>query len=145
VGQGRAALEDQELAVKTGTSYWEGAVTYEGSAKGAGYLEMGLAALHEAGMENALLENVVFQEVLLLPKQGTRVAQVVLTPEVGGKRTFQVFSDNGKGGWTMHAHGQAGRGEAPAEEPCSLEAIRARCSAVRPLPVSATATDRDLG
>jgi acyl transferase domain-containing protein/acyl-CoA synthetase (AMP-forming)/AMP-acid ligase II/NAD(P)-dependent dehydrogenase (short-subunit alcohol dehydrogenase family)/acyl carrier protein len=95
---------------------------------GAGYLEMGLAALHEVGTENAVLENVVFQEVLLLPKEATRLVQVVLTPEVGGKRTFQVFSGNGKGKWTMHVHGQVGRSETPAQKPYSLDTIRGRCS-----------------
>jgi predicted secreted hydrolase len=35
-----AALDDQELDDKTGMTYWEGAVTYSGSASGAGYLEM---------------------------------------------------------------------------------------------------------
>ena len=36
----KSALENQELLSKTGPSYWEGAVTYEGTNKGAGYLEM---------------------------------------------------------------------------------------------------------
>ena len=35
-----AVLENQELHAKTGPSYWEGAVTYQGSHKGVGYLEM---------------------------------------------------------------------------------------------------------
>jgi predicted secreted hydrolase len=35
-----AALENQELRSTTGPSYWEGAVTYEGTNKGVGYLEM---------------------------------------------------------------------------------------------------------
>ncbi len=36
----KAALDNQELLSKTGPSYWEGAVTYEGTNKGVGYLEM---------------------------------------------------------------------------------------------------------
>jgi predicted secreted hydrolase len=37
----RAALDNQELkASKGGATYWEGAVTYSGTAKGVGYLEM---------------------------------------------------------------------------------------------------------
>jgi predicted secreted hydrolase len=36
----KAALEDQELRAKDGPRYWEGAVTYEGSNRGVGYLEM---------------------------------------------------------------------------------------------------------
>ncbi len=36
----KAALDNQELLSKTGPSYWEGAVTYEGTSKGTGYLEM---------------------------------------------------------------------------------------------------------
>lgn len=36
-----APVDDQELAEgKDGNTYWEGAVTYTGSARGAGYLEM---------------------------------------------------------------------------------------------------------
>jgi predicted secreted hydrolase len=38
--EAKAALDDQELEEKTGPSYWEGAVTYSGSATGVGYLEM---------------------------------------------------------------------------------------------------------
>ncbi len=36
----KAALDNQELHIKNGPGYWEGAVTYEGSHKGVGYLEM---------------------------------------------------------------------------------------------------------
>jgi predicted secreted hydrolase len=36
----RAALDNQELHSQTGPSYWEGAVTYDGTEHGVGYLEM---------------------------------------------------------------------------------------------------------
>jgi len=36
----KAALDNQELDDKTSSAYWEGAVTYSGSATGVGYLEM---------------------------------------------------------------------------------------------------------
>jgi predicted secreted hydrolase len=36
----KAALENQELRSQTGPSYWEGSVTYEGTERGVGYLEM---------------------------------------------------------------------------------------------------------
>jgi predicted secreted hydrolase len=36
----RAKLVDQELDASHGAKYWEGAVDYSGSARGAGYLEM---------------------------------------------------------------------------------------------------------
>jgi predicted secreted hydrolase len=36
----KAALDLQELDGKTGTVYWEGAVSYSGSGTGVGYLEM---------------------------------------------------------------------------------------------------------
>ncbi len=36
----RALLRDQELAGSRGAKYWEGAVDYSGSQRGAGYLEM---------------------------------------------------------------------------------------------------------
>lgn len=38
--ESKAALPDQVLRMKNGPSYWEGAVTYSGSATGRGYLEM---------------------------------------------------------------------------------------------------------
>jgi predicted secreted hydrolase len=38
--EAKAALDNQELRDKTGPSYWEGVVTYSGSAVGVGYLEM---------------------------------------------------------------------------------------------------------
>ena len=38
--EAKAALPDQVLELKTGPSYWEGAVRYSGSATGSGYLEM---------------------------------------------------------------------------------------------------------
>jgi len=38
--EAHAALDAQELDDKTGPAYWEGAVTYSGSATGLGYLEM---------------------------------------------------------------------------------------------------------
>ena len=36
----KAALDNQELRSQTGPNYWEGAVTYEGTGRGVGYLEM---------------------------------------------------------------------------------------------------------
>lgn len=36
----KASFEAQELKAQAGPSYWEGAVTYEGSQAGVGYLEM---------------------------------------------------------------------------------------------------------
>jgi len=36
----KAALDNQELRSPTGPNYWEGAVTYEGTERGVGYLEM---------------------------------------------------------------------------------------------------------
>jgi predicted secreted hydrolase len=36
----KAALDNQELRSQTGPGYWEGAVTYEGTERGVGYLEM---------------------------------------------------------------------------------------------------------
>jgi len=36
----RPILKDQELTLKTGGSYWEGAVDYSGTNQGVGYLEM---------------------------------------------------------------------------------------------------------
>jgi myxalamid-type polyketide synthase MxaB len=97
----------------------------------AGYLEMALAALHEVGQEQATVQNVQFQEALLLPRQGARLVQVALAPEAEGKRTFQIYSTGnaGTGPWKLHAQGLVGREEASNKAADSnLKEIRNRCT-----------------
>lgn len=103
---------------------------------GAGFLEMGLAAIHATAKENCLLESVTFQEALVIPKQGARVLQFVLAPEIAGKSSFQIYSQPadspaGKDAhWTLHVNGTIGRlpeQGAPELSPVNILALQSRC------------------
>jgi acyl transferase domain-containing protein len=99
----------------------------------AGYLELALAALHESGQENGALEDVTFQEVMLVRPQGVRAIRVVLGTQFSGKRTFQIFSGptTGDGLGTLHAQGVICSDSTPrsVERRCDLEQVRGRCPA----------------
>jgi acyl-CoA synthetase (AMP-forming)/AMP-acid ligase II len=98
----------------------------------AGYLEMALAALGEAGPGYAVVGEVAFQEVLLLHEQRSRTIRLVLGPQDGGRRSFEITSGaaSGAGRWNVHARGWIGNDwQAPDPAPVQLEEIRDRCSA----------------
>jgi len=102
----------------------------------AGYLEIALAAMREAGMSGARLQHVRFQEALALPKQGSRLVQLVLAPEIAGQAAFQIFSQppasNGRPNarWTLHVTGQIVRTDksprTPDDDPWAD--ARSRCT-----------------
>jgi len=97
----------------------------------AAYIEMaltaGAAALGEGPLE---LTDVEFERALVLPPDGSRDVQLVLTPRLTGTAAFEVFSrdadaggDAGAGdgdghGWVAHARGRVRRlpDAAPAPE-----------------------------
>ncbi len=74
------------------------------------YLEMALAASLEVfGPGFHSLENVTFHQAALVPEEGTRTVQLMVSPASGGSAMFQVFSLNTDGGtanWTLHASGE---------------------------------------
>jgi len=97
---------------------------------GAAYLDVALAAAEEVfGPGPHALEDVAFQAALFLEDDARRPLQVVASPEVAGRASFQVFSQGSDGGaWTLHASGvvRPKRGEAgPAPGP-DAAALRAK-------------------
>src|SRR5207245_2660424 len=70
------------------------------------------------------LEDVRLLEALVLPEEGARPLQVVLTP---GPGTVEVHSER-DGAWTLHATARARIGSSARAVGVDLEALRRRCS-----------------
>ncbi|MBN1991919.1 MAG: SDR family NAD(P)-dependent oxidoreductase [Anaerolineae bacterium] len=84
------------------------------------YLEMALAAGRIAlKTETLTLENVMLEQVLILPEDGLKTIQVLLTPENAKTYIFQIYSLSGNSDnptWTRHAVGKIAQEKAPADE-----------------------------
>jgi amino acid adenylation domain-containing protein len=77
---------------------------------GATYLELGLEAANEMfGPGPHTAEKVSFQQALFLSDSKPHALQVVVSPEVAGHASYQVFQlppgADPRAGWTMHAGG----------------------------------------
>jgi acyl transferase domain-containing protein/acyl carrier protein len=102
----------------------------------AAYVEMALSAGADwLGKDELALEDVVFQEALLLPDGEQRVVQTLLRPGVDGQGEFQVFSRTAGVGstaedeWTLHAFGRLRHSsEAPSVPAETLAGARTRCT-----------------
>ncbi len=102
---------------------------------GAAYVEMALAAAAEAfGPGPHHLEGVRFTEILVLPEEGARTGQLVLTPGGPGTAAFQFrglqMREAAPGtAWTLHAAGtiRLDPAERTSPEPASPEDLQARC------------------
>ncbi len=84
------------------------------------YLEAARAAAAAVlGCEQLRLEGVAIGEALVLPDEGSRTVQIVVTPGSRGEASFQIFSAPGSGmdadradsdeadAWRLHASGRA--------------------------------------
>jgi acyl transferase domain-containing protein/acyl carrier protein len=104
---------------------------------GTGYIELALAAAKEVFGEKAhRLEKVSFKKALFLPEDGSKTVQLVVSSEMPGMATFQVFSLQEGGGrqeieWTLHASGTiriaGGEAHAPEVYPSPYE-IKEACT-----------------
>ncbi|WP_437965062.1 type I polyketide synthase [Sorangium sp. So ce260] len=95
---------------------------------GAAFLEMALSAAAELrGAAEVEIEAVAFERMLVLPPDGGRRVQVVVTEESADQAAFAVSSLEG-GAWARHAAGRLRwrAGAAAGGEP--PRAIQARCS-----------------
>ncbi|MBR8834203.1 MAG: SDR family NAD(P)-dependent oxidoreductase [Stigonema ocellatum SAG 48.90 = DSM 106950] len=87
------------------------------------YLEMVLAAgVTVFKSDNLVLENVVFQQALILPEDELKTLQFILTPEETSSYSFQIFSRNtveegGESSWTQHASGKVRLGDKAWQPP----------------------------
>ena len=103
---------------------------------GAAYLEIALAVAADiaatgvgaTGRSPLRVNNVTFEQVLILPEEETATVQLVLSPEGPGYH-FQVFSLNPESDWTLHAQGQLSPGYLE-EQPGMIEParLRAQCA-----------------
>ncbi|UQA61055.1 type I polyketide synthase [Polyangium aurulentum] len=100
---------------------------------GSGYLEMALSASAEVhGTAAVVIEEVSFERALHFQGAEPRPVQFVLTSTDTGGASFQISSRAASGGgWTRHATGKIGFGDAatgsagPRAE--RLDVLRARC------------------
>jgi thioesterase domain-containing protein/NAD(P)-dependent dehydrogenase (short-subunit alcohol dehydrogenase family) len=106
----------------------EGSVVLPATA----YVDMALAA---AGAQAGGLEEVRFRSPLLLPDDGSRQVQAILSPAGDEEASFRVFSrpagEDGTAAWTLHASGKVrlsanGNGHGNGAEG-GIEEIRRRC------------------
>ncbi len=84
---------------------------------GTGYMEMALAAGAIAlGTDILTLKDVVLEQALIVPTDGSKTVQVVLTPNGTNNYRFEIYSlaldtDESRESWTFHASGQILNGQ----------------------------------
>ena len=97
----------------------------------AGFLSMALSSARAVwGEGDVVLEEVQFHRPLVLPDDGERTAQLIVSPEGDSAGSFRVFGLDAPAGsaWTLHAAGKLRietNGAELAEVP--LTAVRERC------------------
>jgi len=100
----------------------------------AGYVESALAAATQVfGPGVHQLDDLLIQQAMFLPAQGSRTVQTILAAESGGGRSVEISSSaepaEQQPTWTLHAYGKLRRGEAAAglvSVPSSYESVAAR-------------------
>jgi acyl transferase domain-containing protein len=107
---------------------------------GACHLSIVLSAAKEAFGEGPyVLEDVTFSQALVIPDDGLRTVQVILTPVDSGKSAFQVFSceetpAGEETSWRLHVSGAlrvrpaSVDGAGPVAHLTSFEELQARCA-----------------
>ena len=92
------------------------------------YLEMALrAATTHFKSSTYRVENFAIRKALILPEDGLRTLQFVMTPEGQGTAAFQVVSLDGDD-WTVHATGNLRPGAAPSHSNFDIGEIQTRCT-----------------
>ncbi|WP_434042179.1 MULTISPECIES: acyltransferase domain-containing protein [Sorangium] len=121
---------EQEIGVDRLPYLADHRVQQDAVLPGAAFVEMALSAAAELrGAAEVAIEAVVFERMLVLPPEGGRRAQLVVTEDGAGEAAFAVSSLDG-GAWVRHAAGrlrwrEGAAGEAPGGE--APRAIQARC------------------
>ena len=95
------------------------------------YVEMILAGAHEAlGDGPWTIEEFSIREALILPDEGERTVQLVISAEDKGADFEFLSCERPDGPWTVHALGRlaVGSGVTAAEQPLDLESIQQRCA-----------------
>ena len=104
----------------------------------AAYLDQALAAADQTyGDGPHVLENVSIQKAMFLADGASRLVQLTVAPELGGRRTFEIFSisadaTEADANWTLHALGaivpaqNSGDESAAVLPPVNLSEVRSR-------------------
>lgn len=93
-----------------------------------GYVEMILAAGRTVRGEASVLEDLTIREALVLPEDGSRVVQTVVSWD-GKEHRVRVFSQDGgdEESWRLHAEARVARGSDRPLEARGLGEARERC------------------
>ena len=99
------------------------------------YLEMALAAGAAVfKSDHLVVEQVVFQQALILPEEHPKTVQLVMTPDGAAAASIRIFScaaheTDEEPSWTLHVFGKVGvheQAQTPAQ--VDLAAMQARCT-----------------
>src|SRR5439155_13930654 len=98
----------------------------------AAYIEMALAAAAETFGEHCSLGDVSIEEPLVVPDDGERTVQFVLSAPANGIASFRIFSRAAKSreetGWKRHVNGLIHVADAPAApESFTPDSVKGRC------------------
>lgn len=102
---------------------------------GTGYIEMAFAAAkHAFGAGTLSLSEIVIREALVLPEEGEKIVQILLSSIESGKATFDIFSlhdnrNSAEESWKHHASGNIilESGEREHGQSTDLETWRENC------------------
>jgi acyl transferase domain-containing protein len=92
------------------------------------YIEMVLAAAEQAfSVARPALEDFTINEALLLPEDGLRTIQIILSKPQNDHVTFSVFSQN-TDDWTLHATGQVNLKPTANQAVSAIDEVKSRCT-----------------
>ncbi|HVK68394.1 MAG TPA: SDR family NAD(P)-dependent oxidoreductase, partial [Polyangium sp.] len=134
VSQPDAHFWEQAISVEALPYLAEHRVEGEVVVPGAAYTEMALAAAVELYGEGAHdIHDIVFERMLILPPEGARIIQVMLTEQGPGQASLQISSrEPADNTWVQHATASVRVGESvptPTAAGEALDTIRERCPA----------------
>jgi malonyl CoA-acyl carrier protein transacylase len=103
---------------------------------GASYISMLLSAAKEAfSNESCIIEDLLFQNTLVCPDEGSTTVQLVLTPQTTEETSFQIISflgkeaENENNSWKTHGTGKV-RLFSPVPNFVDVAEVKTRCSQV---------------
>jgi acyl transferase domain-containing protein/D-arabinose 1-dehydrogenase-like Zn-dependent alcohol dehydrogenase/acyl carrier protein len=125
------AIWQAEIDLSTCALYADHQVMERAVLPASAYLDMALAAavqsLGVGDVSSACLDHISLEQMLIVPSDGTRRLQLVLTQEAPGLGRFRISSRDAQSPWTLHATGAVSRRPASSQPVVDLADVRARC------------------
>ncbi len=91
-----------------------------------GYVEMALAGGAQLyGSDSLTIEDFTIQQPLILPEEGDRAVQLIMS-SAGEGYGFAIYSEEEGGGWHLHAQGKI-REDGEGDQAAGLKELQARC------------------